>query len=93
MISNSGSEFTKETGKALRDLGHVGLLMVTVGVMELFGDYTDEYLVGILIALAFTIARNVTYTLVCSTANMKFRQFTSTILVFSFGFMSMRLPT
>ena len=72
----------------MRDLGHVLLLMLTVGVIQWWGDFVGEYLVGILIGLAFTMARSVSFTLVCSTANMKFRQFTSTVLVFSLGYMS-----
>ena len=84
----SGDEFTKDLKRALKDLKHVALLFVTILIIQFGGNYLPEYHYWIEIALAFIMARSVSYTLVCSTAKMEFRQFTSPVLVFFFSFTS-----
>jgi hypothetical protein len=79
----SGEEFTKETGKALKDLIHAGLLVFTLIVITVKGDFVSEYVAGISIGLAFTMALTVSYTLVCSVAEMKFQQFSASVIVFT----------
>lgn len=74
-VSQSGDNFTKEVGRAFFDLTHTISLIITLAVICIFGNFLPEYVVGVGIGLAFTMARSVSYILVCSTADMTFKQF------------------
>lgn len=84
--AEAGEEFTKDVGRALKDLIHAGMLFGTLLLITIKGDFAHEYATGIGIALTFTMSRSVTYTLVCSTSKMEFKQFTPSVLLFTFAF-------
>jgi hypothetical protein len=83
IVFQAGDEFTKEVGKAFKDLTHFLMLLVTLVLIMYFSDFSVEYVVGISVGFAFTMARTISYTLVCSVAEMKFQQFQPSVLVFS----------
>lgn len=75
-------------GKAVKDLIHVALLIATVTLVILFSDLADTHIVGLCLGLAFTMSRTISYTLVCSVAEMEFRQFQPSLLVFTLSYSS-----
>ena len=63
------------------------MLVGTLYVISFKSNFGNEYVVGISIGLAFTMARTVSSTLVCSTAKMTFNQFSPSVLVYTFVYL------
>ena len=69
------------------------MLIGTSVAITFYSDFGETYIVGISIGLAFTMARTVSSTLVCSTAKMTFNQFSPSVLVFTFVYLGIFLLT
>jgi hypothetical protein len=88
IISSAGHNFTKEVGKATFDLIHLALVGGSVAVITLYSDLTVKYMVALMVSIGFTMARTISYTLLCSVTGAKFQQFHPSVLLFSLGFPS-----
>ena len=86
VMTHSGEDFTKDVAAALKDLIHVVLVLATVILVLLHSNVAEEYVVGLVLGLAFTMARTISYTMVCSVAEMKFQQFQPALIVFVLGY-------
>ena len=60
----------------------------SVAIITLYSDLTEKYMVALMIAIGFTMARTISYTLLCSVTRAKFQQFHPSVLLFSLGFPS-----
>ena len=76
--------------KALQDLFHFVFLSLTVLLICVFSDIADTHLAAITLGYAFTMARTISYTLVCSVTHMKFQQIQPSVLVYTLVYSSNR---
>jgi len=86
VVTEAGEEFTKEVGKAMKDLLHTILILITVGLITVYSDLASKHVVGVSLGLAFTMSRTISYTLVCSVTKMQFQQFQPSLLVFTLAY-------
>ena len=84
----AGDKFTKQVARSFYDVIHMGMIIVTLAIVSLQSNLVDEYSTYIGLAMAFTISKNVTSTLICSVAEIDFYQFTPSVFVFSLGYSS-----
>ena len=73
-------------GQASKDLRHLVLILGTMGLITGYSDLAERHVVGVTLGLAFTMARTISYTLVCSVTKMKFQQFQPSLLVFTLSY-------
>jgi len=82
IVAQAGHHFTKNVGGAILDLLHLAWLLVAIFFITKSEDLCDRYFPGIVVGLGFTMSRTVSYTLLCSVANMKFQQFQPSVLIY-----------
>lgn len=73
-------------GKAAFDLLHLALMGTAVAIISIYSDLAIKYSAAVLIGIGFTMARTISYTLLCSVTGAKFQQFHPSVLLFSLGY-------
>lgn len=68
------------------------LLFAAVYAITAHSNLCENYFPAILVGLGFTMSRSVSYTLLCSVAELPFKQFQPSVLVFSTVFPGTALP-
>ena len=86
IIPSSGDNFTKDNKQAGYDLIHLGMIGPALGVITVYSGFAEEYFAQLIIGIGFTMARTVSYTLLCSVTGAKFEQFHPSVLLFGLGY-------
>jgi hypothetical protein len=81
-MSQASNQFTKDVGRAVLDLLHLVAIAFTLYLVAFHTDLTKEYSAGIIIAIGFMMARTISYTLLCTVAEMKFQQLQPAVITF-----------
>lgn len=85
-MTGAGSVFAKNIGRAVLDLIHLVIIGAAVFIIANYSTLVDDYTAAIFIGLGFTMARTISYTLLCSVTNAKFQQFHASVLLFGIGY-------
>jgi hypothetical protein len=85
IIAQASHKFTKDVGKAAFDLLHLAIMGVAVYVISVHSKLAKKYIAAILICVGFTMARTISYTLLCTVIGAKFQQFQPSVLLFGLG--------
>jgi hypothetical protein len=57
-----------------------------VGVITVYSGFAEEYFPQLIVGIGFTMARTISYTLLCSVTGAKFEQFHPSVLLFGLGY-------
>jgi uncharacterized membrane protein len=86
IISQAGHHFTNDVIKAFGDLLHLAVLGVAVYVINVYSNLATQNFIGIMVGIGFTMARTISYTLLCSVTGSKFQQFQPSVFVFGIAY-------